>query len=120
MLMLAHLTVMALFFLIELLPVLVKILLNLGPLDAYEKVLKTEEEKLADKVRLERLTERRDAERKSDEDRKKADAASRTRINGGGGQEQARGRIWASRPTSMSPRRWKTSSTPRSGSGAPR
>jgi Domain of unknown function (DUF4407) len=79
-LMLSHLTVMALFFLIELLPVLVKILLNLGELDPYEKVLKTDEEKVADKVRRERLTERRDAERTSDEDRKKADAASQARI----------------------------------------
>ena len=79
-LLLAHLTVMALFFLIELLPVLVKVLLNLGDLDAYEKVLKVEEEKIADMVRTERLTERRDAERKLDERRKKADADSRARI----------------------------------------
>jgi len=70
MLMLAHLTVMALFFLIELLPVLVKILLNLGPPDVYEKVLKAEEEKIADQVRMERLIERR-----------AADADSRAQIN---------------------------------------
>jgi hypothetical protein len=80
MLMLSHLTVMALFFLIELLPVLVKFLLNLGALDAYEKVLKTEEEKITDKVRLDRLTLRRDAERTSDEKRKTEDGASQARI----------------------------------------
>jgi hypothetical protein len=68
-LLLAHLTVMALFFLIELLPVLVKFLLNLGPLDAYERVFKTEEEKISDQVRRERLIERRTA-----------DAASRAQI----------------------------------------
>jgi hypothetical protein len=79
-LLLAHLTIMALFFFIEILPVLVKILLNLGPLDAYEKVLRTEEETAAEKVRRERLTERRKAERILDEDRRKEDAASRVRI----------------------------------------
>jgi Domain of unknown function (DUF4407) len=61
-LLLAHLTVMALFFFIELLPVLIKILLNLGPLDAYERVLKVEEEKIGDQVRMERLIERRKAD----------------------------------------------------------
>jgi hypothetical protein len=77
---LAHLTVMALFFLIELLPVLVKVLLNMGALDAYEKVLKADEDKIADRVRLERLTERRDAERKSDEEQRTKDAAAKARI----------------------------------------
>jgi hypothetical protein len=61
-LLLAHLTVMALFFLIELLPMLIKVLLNLGPPDVYEKVLKAEEEKIADQVRMERLIERRTAD----------------------------------------------------------
>ena len=68
-LLLAHLTIMALFFFIELLPVLIKVLLNLGPLDLYEKVLKTEEEKVAEGVRRERLKERR-----------AADAAARVQI----------------------------------------
>jgi hypothetical protein len=68
-LLLAHLTVMALFFLIELLPVLVKFLLNLGPLDAYERVFKAEEEKTSDQVKRDRLKERR-----------LADAASRAEI----------------------------------------
>jgi hypothetical protein len=61
-LLLAHLTVMALFFLIELLPVLVKVLLNLGPLDPYEKVLKVEEDSLTERVRKQRLVERRTAD----------------------------------------------------------
>jgi len=79
-LMLAHLTIMALFFLIELLPVLVKILLNLGPLDAYEKVLKAEEDKLADKLRADRVAERRDTERVSNERRQTEDAAAKARV----------------------------------------
>jgi hypothetical protein len=61
-LLLAHMTVMALFFLIEVLPVLVKVLLNLGPLDPYERVLKAEEETIAGTVKKERLIERRTAD----------------------------------------------------------
>lgn len=61
-LMLAHLTVMALFFLIELLPVLVKFLLNLGPLDAYEKVFNSAEEGVSNQLRKERLVQRRTAD----------------------------------------------------------
>lgn len=79
-LMLAHVTILLLFFLIELLPVLIKVLLNMRPLDAYEKVLKAAEDAVGDRARLERLTERRNVERVSDEERKKADAASRVRI----------------------------------------
>ena len=60
--MLAHLTVMALFFLIELLPVLVKFLLNLGPLDAYEKVFNSAEEQVSNQLRKERLVQRRTAD----------------------------------------------------------
>jgi hypothetical protein len=61
-LLLAHLTVMALFFLIELLPVLVKFLLNLGPLDAYEKVFNRAEEEVSNQLRMERLVLRRQAD----------------------------------------------------------
>jgi Domain of unknown function (DUF4407) len=61
-LLLAHLTVMALFFLIELLPVLVKFLLNLGPLDAYEKVFMSAEEEVANQLRKDRLVQRRQAD----------------------------------------------------------
>jgi uncharacterized membrane protein YgcG len=61
-LLLAHLTVMALFFLIELLPVLVKFLLNLGPLDAYEKVFNSAEEEVSNQLRKERLVLRRQAD----------------------------------------------------------
>jgi hypothetical protein len=78
---LAQLIVTLLFFLVELLPVAVKFLLNVGPPSAYEKVVKLEDEKVVDKARLDRLAERRKAERESDEERKKADAASRGRIN---------------------------------------
>ena len=79
-LLLAQLTVAALFFLIEMLPVGVKFLLNLGPLSTYETVAKLEEEKIVDKARLNRVAQRRSVERESDEERKKADAASRERI----------------------------------------
>ena len=61
-LLLAHLTVMALFFLIELLPVLIKVLLNLGPLDAYEKVFISAEEEVANQLRKDRLVQRRQAD----------------------------------------------------------
>jgi len=61
-LLLAQLTVTALFFLIELLPVLVKFLLNLGPLDAYEKVFMGAEEEVANQLRKDRLVQRRQAD----------------------------------------------------------
>lgn len=79
-LMLAHLTVMVLFFLIELLPVLIKILLNIGPPDVYEKVLQADEETDADKASTKRLRERRKAEQKLDEEKKTEDAGSQARI----------------------------------------
>jgi hypothetical protein len=80
MLLLAHLTVMALFFLIELLPVLVKILLNVGPPDVYETVLQADEETDSEKARTERLRERRRAVQKLDEEKAKEDADSQRRI----------------------------------------
>jgi Domain of unknown function (DUF4407) len=78
---LAQIVVTLLFFFIELLPVTVKFLLNLGPPSTYEKVAKLEEEKILDQARLGRLTQRRNAERESDEQQKKADAATRVRVN---------------------------------------
>jgi hypothetical protein len=80
-LLLAQLTVMALFFLIEMLPVTVKFLLNMGPLTTYETVAKLEDEKVVDTARLDRITQRRNAERESDETRKVEDGKSKMRIN---------------------------------------
>jgi hypothetical protein len=80
MLLLAHLTVAALFFLIELLPVLVKLLLNLGQPTAYEQLLKAEDDKLLDAMKADRRAERRKKERESDEDQQIADAASGVRV----------------------------------------
>jgi hypothetical protein len=79
-LLLAHLTVAALFFLIELLPVVVKLLLNLGQPTTYEQILKAEDDKLLDAVRADRRDERRKKERESDEEKQIADAASAARI----------------------------------------
>ena len=69
-LLIAHLTVTALFFLIELLPVAVKLLLNLGQPTCYEVAL-TAEEKSA----------RRRLERESDEEEQVADALVKARID---------------------------------------
>lgn len=79
-LLLAHLTVAALFFLIELLPVLVKLLLNLGQPTTYEQLLKAEDDKLLDAMKADRRVERRRKERESDEEQQIADAASGARI----------------------------------------
>jgi hypothetical protein len=76
----AHLTVAALFFLIELLPVVVKLLLNLGPPTTYEQILKAEDDKLLDAVKADRRAERRKKERESDEEQQIADAASAARV----------------------------------------
>ncbi len=66
MLSVAQWVVTLLFFCIEILPVMVKVLLNIGELSAYEKVLKTEEEIITDQAKLTRVTRRRDAEREAD------------------------------------------------------
>jgi len=79
-LLLAQLTVMALFFLIEMLPVTVKFLLNIGPPTTYETVAKLEDEKAVDKARLDRVAERRNAERESEENGKVEDAKSKMRV----------------------------------------
>ena len=62
----ARLAVLALFFLIEMLPVTVKFLLNLGPPSAYEVVAKLKEDELIDTARAKRVESRRIEERKSE------------------------------------------------------
>lgn len=62
---LAHLAVFLLFFMIEMLPVTVKVLLNFGPLSAYEIVAKLKEDELIDKARTLRNEARRIEESKS-------------------------------------------------------
>ncbi len=61
----AQWVVTLLFFCIEILPVMVKVLLNIGPLSTYERILKTEEDIITDRAKLKRVTSRRDAERES-------------------------------------------------------
>jgi len=77
----AQFIVTALFFLIEILPVMVKFLVNMGPMTTYETVAKTEEEKIVDKARQERITARRNTERDSDAERKIKDGDVQKRIN---------------------------------------
>ena len=66
MLSVAQWVVTLLFFCIEILPVMVKVLLNIGPLSTYETLLKNEEDVITDRAKLTRVTRRRDAERESD------------------------------------------------------
>jgi len=61
----ARLAVLALFFLIEILPVTVKFLLNMGPLSAYEVVGRLREEELIDAATARRIESRRIEEGKS-------------------------------------------------------
>jgi hypothetical protein len=62
----AQWVVTLLFFCIEILPVMVKVLLNIGPLSTYEILLKNEEEIITDRAKLTRVSRRRDAEREAD------------------------------------------------------
>ena len=62
----AQWVVTLLFFCIEILPVTVKVLMNIGPLSTYEVLLKNEEDMIADQAKLTRVTTRRDAEREAD------------------------------------------------------
>jgi hypothetical protein len=62
----AQWVVTLLFFCIEILPVTVKLLLNIGPLSTYETLLKNEEDMISDQAKLTRVTKRRDAEREAD------------------------------------------------------
>jgi hypothetical protein len=66
MLSVAQWIVTLLFFCIEILPVTVKVLLNIGPLSTYETLLKNEEDIITDHAKLTRVTRRRDAEREAD------------------------------------------------------
>lgn len=66
MLSVAQWIVTLLFFCIEILPVLIKVLLNVGPLSNYEELLKNEEDIIADNAKVERVTRRRAAEREAD------------------------------------------------------
>jgi hypothetical protein len=77
----AQIIVTLLFFLIEILPVTVKLLLNLAPPTAYDKVAETQGRMVTDQVDLKRIAARRDAERESNEQRKHKDGESRMRIN---------------------------------------
>jgi hypothetical protein len=77
----AQLTVTALFFLIEILPVTVKLLLNLAPPTAYDRVIETQAKMITDQADLRRIAARRDAERESNEHRKLEDGESRVRVN---------------------------------------
>jgi hypothetical protein len=63
----ARLAVLALFFLIEILPVSVKFLLNLGPLTAYEDALISRDAEKTDKINLRRAERRRLDEGESEE-----------------------------------------------------
>jgi Domain of unknown function (DUF4407) len=62
----ARLAVLALFFLIEMLPVTVKFLLNLGPPSPYEVVAKLKEDEAIDTARAKRVESRRIEERRSE------------------------------------------------------
>ncbi len=61
----ARLAVLALFFLVEILPVTVKFLLNLGPLSGYEVIAKLKEDELIDAAHTHRIESRRREEIKS-------------------------------------------------------
>jgi hypothetical protein len=61
----AQWVVTLLFFSIEILPVTVKVLLNIGPLSLYEQVLKTEEDIVADRSKHRRVVARQDTEREA-------------------------------------------------------
>ncbi len=77
----AQLIVTLLFFLIEVLPVTVKLLLSLAPPTAYDKVAESQAKIITDQADLKRIAARRDAERESDEQRKRQDGESRVRVN---------------------------------------
>jgi hypothetical protein len=65
MLSVAQWVVTLLFFCIEILPVMVKVLLNIGPLTTYETLLKNEDDIITDRAKLIRVSRRRDAEREA-------------------------------------------------------
>lgn len=61
----AQWVVTLLFFFIEILPVMVKFLLNMGPLSLYEIALKNEEDSITDSMKTRRVTKRQDIEREA-------------------------------------------------------
>lgn len=61
----AQWVVTLLFFFIEILPVMVKFLLNLGPLSLYEIAIKNEEDSKIDEFKTTRVTKRQDIEREA-------------------------------------------------------
>jgi hypothetical protein len=61
----ARLAVLALFFLIEILPVTVKFLLNLGPLTTYESIVKSRDDEITDRANVHRAEERHRSEAES-------------------------------------------------------
>jgi hypothetical protein len=77
----AQFVVTALFFLIEILPVTVKLLLNLAPPTAYDKVAESQAKIITDQAERDRITARRDAERKIEEEGQLQDGQSQVRIN---------------------------------------
>lgn len=62
----AQIFVTLLFFCIEILPVMVKVLLNMGPLSTYETLLKNEEDSIIDDAKLKRVIKRRNAQGEAD------------------------------------------------------
>jgi hypothetical protein len=83
----ARLAVLALFFLIEILPVTVKFLLNLGPLSTYEIVAKSRDDEITDSVHVHRVEKRRRGEgeskmraRKEEDARTIEDGKSKARL----------------------------------------
>ena len=61
----AQWVVTLLFFFIEILPVMVKFLLNIGPLSLYEVALKNAEDSITDTMKTTRVTRRQDIEREA-------------------------------------------------------
>jgi hypothetical protein len=83
----ARLAVLALFFLIEILPVTVKFLLNLGPLTTYESIVKSRDDEITDRAHVHRAEERhrseadsRERTKKEDDDRTVEEGKSRARV----------------------------------------
>jgi hypothetical protein len=62
----AHLVLAGLFFMIELLPVLVKVLMNLAPASAYDVLAELKDEELKDRAKIQRVEARQVEEDKSE------------------------------------------------------
>ena len=79
-----------LFFMIEILPVVVKLLTNLGPVSAYDTVLAAIEDTAADKARVERVERRRIAETESQERISKEEQRAQEQVRIAQAQAEAR------------------------------